>query len=229
MARNERLFALAALLRGRRILTANYLAARLSVSVRTLYRDIEALRLMGVPITGEPGIGYRLAAEAELPAVAFTRAELEALALGARMVATWADPALADAARSAVARVEAVLPDPLKQMLLNTPLYANDFLATLPPPDLGLVREATVAGNILSFVYEDKNGEHTQRVVRPLALHFWRNTWTLAAWCELRNDFRTFRIDRLRNVNVGAAFEAEPGKSFDDFMAHVRREINTQR
>lgn len=222
MGRTDRLFALAALLKGRRVHTAAGLAGRLGVSVRTLYRDVDALRDMGVPVSGAPGVGFRLAADADLPPVQFSRAELEALVLGARMVETWADPALADAARAALARVEAVLPAPLREVLLGVPLYASDWAEVARPAALGTLREAIHRRHRVHFGYADKAGAPSTRTVRPLALHFWGQKWTLAAWCELRADFRGFRVDRMDRPEVGAPFPDEPGRDLEAFLARVR-------
>jgi predicted DNA-binding transcriptional regulator YafY len=225
MARNDRLFALAALLRGHRVRTADELAAALGVSVRTLYRDVAALRAMGVPVDGAAGVGYRLAAEGDLPAVAFTGAELEALALGARLVATWSDPELALAARSAVARIEAALPSALRSVLMDVPLYAPRWRAPEPPAALGLVRQATVAGLWLDLDYVDLRGARSARRVRPLSLHFWGQVWTLGAWCELRQGFRAFRVDLIQAATQGTPFPVEPGRGREDLFHHYQTRV----
>lgn len=222
MARNDRLFALTALLRGHRVRTAEDLASALGVSPRTLYRDIAALRAMGIPVDGAPGVGYRLAAEGELPAVAFTGAELAALALGARMVATWGDPALAAAAKSAVARIEAALPAALRSVLLGVPLYAPKWREPDPPAALGTVREATMSGLWLTLAYRDLQGRTSERRVRPLSLHFWGRVWTLGAWCELRQDFRAFRVDLIESATAGDPFPDEPGRRREDLFHHFQ-------
>lgn len=203
---------------------AEDLAARLGVSVRTLYRDVVALRAMGLSVEGEPGVGLRLASEGELPPIPLSRDELEALALGARMVAAWGDPALADAARSALARVEAVLPAPLREVLLGVPLYARDFSELGQPAALGLARQAAVEHRRLRFDYARGDGEPSTRTIWPLALHFWGQRWTLAGWCELREDFRAFRVDRIRAPEVLDPFPDQDGRRFEDFLASVRRD-----
>ena len=220
--RSTRLFALAAALKGRRVHRAEDLAARLGVSVRTVYRDVVALRAMGVPVEGEPGVGLRLADAGELPAIPFSRAELEALALGARMVATWADPALADAARAALARVEAVLPEAQRETLLGVPLFAAEFSEIEQPAALGAVRVAAGDRRRVAFDYDDKAGAASRRTIWPLAVHFWGQRWTVAGWCELRRGFRVFRLDRMHGVRVLDAFPDVDGCRFADLMAHVR-------
>ncbi len=199
---------------------ADELSTALGVSVRTLYRDVAALRAMGVPVDGAAGVGYRLASEGDLPAVAFTGAELEALALGARLVATWADPDLAAAARSAVARIEAALPQALRSVLMDVPLYAPSWRAPEPPAALGLVRQATVAGLWLDVEYVDLRGVRSTRRVRPLSLHFWGQVWTLGAWCELRQGFRAFRVDLIEAATQGPPFPVEPGRGREDLFRH---------
>ena len=207
MARNDRLFALTALLRGHRVRTAEDLASALGVSPRTLYRDIAALRAMGIPVDGAPGVGYRLAAEGELPAVAFTGAELAALAA---------------AAKSAVARIEAALPAALRSVLLGVPLYAPKWREPDPPAALGTVREATMGGLWLTLAYRDLQGRTSERRVRPLSLHFWGRVWTLGAWCELRQDFRAFRVDLIEAATAGDPFPDEPGRRREDLFHHFQ-------
>jgi biotin operon repressor len=130
MRRADRLFQLVQLLRLRRAATGRELAETLGVSLRTLYRDIRDLAHSGVPIRGEAGVGYRLDRGFELPPLTFSGAELEGLVLGARMVATWGDAELAGAVRSAMTKIEAVLPEGLRRVLLETALFAPDLPRT---------------------------------------------------------------------------------------------------
>ncbi len=190
MRRADRLFRLIQLLRRRPVVTAAWLAQELEVSERTVYRDVRDLVLSGVPIEGEAGVGYTLRRGYDLPPLMFTEAELEAMVLGARVVASGADPQLATTAEEALARIEAVLPDRLKPKL-ETPLFAPGFHVR-PEVAAGLstLRGSLDARRKVWFRYTAPSGQETERAVRPLGLFFWGSTWTLVAWCELRADFR---------------------------------------
>ena len=225
MRRADRLFRLIQLLRRRPVVTAAWLAQELEVSERTVYRDVRDLVLSGVPIEGEAGVGYTLRQGYDLPPLMFTESELAAMVLGARVVASWADPALAKAADEALARIEAVLPERLKPRL-EAPLYAPGFHVG-PEVAAGLtnLREAIEAGRKVWFGYTAPAGERTERTVRPLGLYFWGQTWTLAAWCELRDDFRSFRLDRIGGLRVLATpFWPERGKTLADFHRAMEAE-----
>jgi predicted DNA-binding transcriptional regulator YafY len=221
--RADRLFRLVQLLRARRFATARSLAEALEVSERTVYRDVRDLSLSGVPIEGEAGVGYRLKGGFDLPPLMFDYQEIEALTAGARMVQAWSSPSLARAAQSALDKIAAALPNDKRIAMERTRLYAPSFHID---PALGKVmddmREAIVGSRRLSFGYKDESDKASERTVRPLALYFWGQRWTLAAWCEARLDFRSFRLDRASNVAMGARFPDEPGKRLDDFLRVVR-------
>lgn len=224
MRRADRLFQLVQLLRTRRVTTGGALADSLGVSTRTVYRDIQDLQHSGVPIRGEAGVGYCLDRGFELPPLTFTGAELESLVLGARIVETWGDSELAAAVRSAMIKIEAVLPETLRESLLETALYAPDFPRTQEMSrDVDLMRRAIGERRWLHFAYTRADGAETTRSARPLALYFWGNKWTLAAWCELRGDYRSFRPDRMRGVEVlERRFDPEDGIDLADFLARMR-------
>ncbi len=226
MRRADRLFRLVQLLRLRRSATGQQLADELGVSLRTVYRDIRDLEYSGVPIRGEAGVGYRLDRGFELPPLTFSEAELESLVLGARMVATWADPELADAVRSAMTKVEAVLPEGLRRVVLDSALFAPDFPRTQEMSrDVDLMRRAIGERRLLAFAYTRADGDRSERNVRPLGLYFWGSKWTLAAWCELRGDYRSFRPDRMREVTVlDRRFDPEDGIDLAGFLERVRAE-----
>ncbi len=226
MRRADRLFRLVQLLRLRRSATGQQLADELGVSLRTVYRDIRDLEYSGVPIRGEAGVGYRLDRGFELPPLTFSEAELESLVLGARMVATWADPELADAVRSAMTKVEAVLPEGLRRIVLDSAMFAPDFPRTQEMSrDVDLMRRAIGERRLLAFGYQRADGDRSERNVRPLGLYFWGSKWTLAAWCELRGDYRSFRPDRMRGVAVlDRRFDPEDGIDLAGFLERVRAE-----
>ena len=210
------------------MVTAAVLARELEVSERTVYRDIRDLVSSGVPIEGEAGVGYTLRRGFDLPPLMFTEQEIEALVLGARVVSSWGDAGLAKAAASALARVEAALPERLKPRLEQTPLFAPGFHVrqSLFSP-LAEIRTAIDEHRKIRLHYTDAEGDQTDRVVRPLGLFFWGAWWSVEAWCELRNDFRSFRLDRIRALKVlDDLFAPEPGKSLEDFFAAMEAETH---
>ncbi len=220
MRRADRLFQIVQKLRRRRVTTAAQLAAALGVSERTIYRDVVDLSASGVPILAEAGVGYALAKGFDIPPLMFTRDEVEALVLGARIVRAWADPALARAAEEALAKVESVLPESVKRRIPDAEVFAPDF--HVDPEQrrrLQPMREAIGARQKLRLAYRDGGAQSTERVVRPLGLFFWGASWTLGAWCELRAGFRNFRADRMERCDVlPETFELEPGKTLADLF-----------
>ncbi|HHO52874.1 MAG TPA: YafY family transcriptional regulator [Deltaproteobacteria bacterium] len=201
MRHADRLFRLVQLLRRDPITTAAQLAEELGVSVRTIYRDIRALERSGVPVEGEAGVGYRLNPGQQLPPITFTTPELEALSLGIRMVRAWGDEELADAATASLRKIEGVLSRPLREALEQTVLFAP-FGWRAATAGLGDLRHAIADRRKVSFAYINREGEQSQRVVRPLGLYFWGRSWSLAAWCELRSDWRSFRPDRMQSLQI---------------------------
>ncbi|NJN45211.1 MAG: YafY family transcriptional regulator [Candidatus Competibacteraceae bacterium] len=221
MRRADRLFQIILHLRSRKFATARNLAQVLEVSERTIYRDINDLYCCGVPIDGEAGVGYRLRRGFDLPPLMFDRDELEALRLGARMVKTWADPELAQAAAYALTKIEAVLPEDMRQHPLNTKLYVpghHPYPVALMTP----LRHAIDSRFKIELHYTRLDSAHSTRTVWPLGLFFWGSVWTLNAWCELRDDFRNFRLDRINALKVSEQiFEEMPGRTLNDFLRTV--------
>jgi len=219
--RADRLFSIIQLLRGRRrAVTARWLAEQLEVSERTIYRDIRDLVANGTPIEGEAGVGYSLRRGYDLPPLMFDEDEIEALVLGARVVAAFGDEKLARAARSIVSKVENVLPARLKPRIAATQLYVPRIGGS--PPHLEAVRAAMQDRQKLSITYVKEDGDASTRVIRPLGAFFWGRQWTVTAWCELREDFRNFRLDRMEAIEpTGEHFEDEPDRSLDDYLATI--------
>ena len=230
MRRADRLFQLVQLLRGGRVVTAAALAEAVEVSERTIYRDVADLVRSGVPIEGEPGVGYALPRGFDLPPLMFGEEELEALVLGVRMVETWGGPTLARRARSVLSKIETVLPGRLRAGLDGIGLYAPGFhlpegvLAHLEP-----VRAALSARKKLRLTYVRADGERSERVLAPLALYYWGPSWTLVAWCELRSDFRTFRTDRIEAVEpLDEPVSTAPEQSLEAFLARMSAECGAE-
>ena len=223
MRRADRLFSLVLELRRRPVTTAAQLAEHLEVSVRTIYRDVADLIASGIPIEGEAGVGYRLGHDFELPPLMFTITEVQALVLGARMVEAWGDTQLRTAARAVLGKVEAVLPEADRHRVQDTALFA---LAYWVPEHhqqmLGTVRKAIDDRRRLQIVYAKDDGDVTERVIRPLGLFFWGRMWTVAAWCELRQDHRTFRVDRIGEAaTLDDRFALTPPVTLDDYLARI--------
>lgn len=221
MRRADRLFDIIQLMRRNKLVRAQDLARELEVSERTIYRDIAALIASGVPIEGEAGVGYILRGELDLPPLMFGEDEIEALVLGALIVEGWADPTLAHAASRVLAKVEAVLPDRLRDYMDAVPLAApRDHWAAPVEIDIAELRRAIRERRKVAFTYQAKRGDVTERTVRPLLLSFYGAVWNLTSWCEMRDDFRTFRLDGVHDARfLDERFEPEPGRTLADLMA----------
>eukprot|EP00913_Durusdinium_trenchii_P027046 g25381.t1 len=168
--------------------------------LRTLYRDIASLQAQGAHIDGEAGLGYVLRPGFMLPPMMFSQEEIEALVLGSRWVAKTADPRLAAEAVDALAKIAAVLPPGLKNELESSTLLVASRAANGDAADLGLIRRAIRAEHRLDLSYRDENGLATDRSIWPFALGFFESVRVVVAWCELRQDFRHFRTDRIASV-----------------------------
>jgi predicted DNA-binding transcriptional regulator YafY len=218
--RADRLFEIIQFMRRKELVRARDLGEALEVSERTIYRDIQDLIASGVPIEGEAGVGYVLKAGFDLPPLMFTEQEIEALVLGARIVESWADAQLAAAASDVIAKVEAVIPDRLRSYMANTALLAPPHHYMEPIRfDMAELRRALRSQLKVHFQYRDAQAEPSERTVRPLCLAYFGPVWLLSAWCELRDDFRTFRLDRIEGFTVpGERFRQEPGKTLHDFL-----------
>jgi predicted DNA-binding transcriptional regulator YafY len=218
--RADRLFEIIQILRRKPTVRAREIGEALEVSERTIYRDIRDLMASGVPIEGEAGVGYVLKAGFDLPPLMFKEQEIEALVLGARMVESWADAELAEAASDAIAKIEAVIPDRLRGYMASTALLApaSHYMEPLKF-DLAGLRRSIRSQIKVHFRYTDILRQRTERTVRPLSLAYFGPVWMLAAWCELRDDFRTFRLDRIEDFEATSErFRHERGKTLHDFL-----------
>jgi predicted DNA-binding transcriptional regulator YafY len=202
MSRAERLLALLqALRRHRRPVSAADLGRELDVSVRSIYRDIQSLRAQGAAIDGEAGIGFVLQPGFILPPLSLGEDEIDALVLGARWVMQHGDDALSAAARNLIAKVSAVLPEELRDRPAASALMAGPSSSVLTSAvDLADIRRAIRTERKLAIDYRDLKGQSSERIVWPIALGFFDRTMVLAAWCELRSDFRHFRIDHMESA-----------------------------
>lgn len=204
MSRTERLFDLIQHLRRHRYpVSGAALAKDLGISLRTLYRDIASLQAQGAEIEGEPGIGYVLRPSFMLPPLMFSEEELEALVLGSRWVASRADSQLQMAAKHALAKIAAVLPADLRQQLETSGLLVGpgEVLAT-GDRELSLIRQAIRKEYKLEITYKDLHDQNSQRTIWPLGLGYFDQVRIIIAWCELRNDFRHFRTDRIMQLKL---------------------------
>ncbi|MFD0980762.1 helix-turn-helix transcriptional regulator [Tropicimonas aquimaris] len=229
MRRADRLFQIVQHLRGGRLVTARQLAERLEVSERTIYRDIADLQGTGVPIEGEAGVGYVLQGGFDLPPLMFSRDEIVALVAGARLVRAWGGAGMARAAEEALIKVEAVLPQAERARAAAVQVHA---MAPEMTPEvrarIDRLEQAVEARDVLELDYEDGEGHGSLRRVQPLGLWFWGKVWTLVAWCELRDDFRMFRLDRIREMcPTGERFAPDRRRSLHAF--YRSREISDGR
>lgn len=226
MRRADRLFQIVQLIRGRRLTTAAFLAQRLEVSERTVYRDVADLQHQGVPIEGEAGVGYRLGAGFDLPPLMFTVDEARALVASVRMAQVWQDPALARASQVALGKILSVLPAAARAAAQSMAVYAPPIgLEPSVQVTLQTLREAVQARRRLRVNYSDAQGLTSERTLRPLGCFYWGKVWTLVAWCEARAAFRSFRIDRMKDVQavegVAGQFRDEPGQTLADFLRAI--------
>lgn len=225
MRRADRLFQIIQILRrARGVITADALAAELEVSVRTVYRDVAELIGQRVPIEGAAGVGYLLREGYDLPPLMFTEDELEALLIGTRIVKSWADPELGRAAADVLAKVAAVVPAHRRARIESLSLAA-------PPSDrrpeiaidMAVLRRWVREERKVRIEYLDLKGVRTDRVLRPMSMAFFPPVWLLLGWCEVRRDFRAFRIDRIARIEfLPEHYPQEPGRRLVDYLATIR-------
>jgi predicted DNA-binding transcriptional regulator YafY len=229
MRRTERLFAIIQILRRARApITAASMADELETSLRTVYRDIAELIAQRVPVRGEAGIGYMLEAGFDMPPLMLTPDEIEAAVLGARWVAGRGDAALARAANDLVAKIGAVIPSHLRPFLLDGALTTPERPARVVPDSLDVERvRAAIRGQTkIKLTYRDEAERETRRTVWPVAIAYYETVRLLAAWCELRQDFRHFRTDRVTDAEF--MDERYPGRR-DILRSQWRKTAETDR
>ena len=223
MRRTERLFQIIQVLRRHRApVTGQVLAEELEVSLRTLYRDMAELIAQRVPIRGEAGTGYVLEDGYDMPPLMLTADELEAAVLGAQWVAARGDAALARGARDLIAKLTVAVPRELQPVIVDSGLTPVSFKERPKDNfDVALVRQSIRGQTKLALDYADETGNVTRRVVWPFLLAYWDDIRLIGAWCELRQDFRHFRTDRVR--------KAETLGRFPERITTLRRRWEAQR
>ncbi len=210
MNRTDRLVAMVMFLQGRRLVRAAELAGHFEVSERTVYRDIAALGEAGVPISGEAGVGYTLMKGYHLPPVMFTADEASTLFVGGELVRRFTDPSLQGPMNAALEKLRVVLPrdrqehiDRLTQRTVVLEAPGGGLPAPAPPPWLLIVQQGVVLRRVLRMTYHGRGrDEDTHRDVEPLGVVYYNSGWYLVAWCRLRRDYREFRLDRIRRLEL---------------------------
>lgn len=222
MRRSDRLFDIIQRLRpASRPTTATTLAEALEVTPRTVYRDIAALQARRVPIEGAPGIGYVLRKSFNLPPLNFTIDEIEAIAVGARMVHRLKDPKLQEAAQSVLAKVTVAVPERLRPHIADAQIYVSPGMtAEAQGADLAEVRAAIRDSAKLYISYADEQGRRTNRIIWPIAMAYYVDVTLIGAWCELRADYRNFRVERIASSRVlDEHFDQDNGRLFREWSA----------
>ncbi|MGH8081899.1 MAG: helix-turn-helix transcriptional regulator [Lysobacter sp.] len=224
MRRADRLFLLIHALRGRRqAITAQQLAQTLEVSLRTVYRDVADLQRSGVPIEGEAGVGYLLRKGADIPPLMFNPDELEALVVGSRFVRAFGGERLGRGATAALLKIEAVLPPELRERSARTRIFAPELDNRIEASGLiDLLYGAVQERQVLRLTYRDSEARSSAREIEPLCLSFWGGSWTLGAWCRLREGFRSFRPDRMiERAVTGEVFVETRERGLDGYLRSV--------
>lgn len=229
MRRADRLFLIIHALRGRRTaLPARRLAETLGVSLRTVYRDVADLQLSGVPIEGEAGVGYMLRKGADIPPLMFNADELEALVVGTRFVRAFGGQRLARNAAATLLKIEAVLPPDLRARTQRSRIFAPPRSDRIEATGIiDRLHEAIESHRVLHLTYRDETARASERDVEPLCLAFWGGAWTLGAWCRLRNDFRSFRPDRIAQFDaIDETFEESAERGLAAYIRSVGGEAD---
>jgi len=227
MRRTDRLFDIIQALRvAKHPTTAATLAEQLEVTVRTVYRDIATLQARRIPIEGAAGIGYVLRRGFDLPPLMFTADEIDAIAVGARLVRRLRDPGLQDAADSVLAKITTILPDGLRPGVISAPFYVSDGQAATPMGiDLSDVRYAIRETRKMRITYADVSGQRSNRTIWPIAMAYYVDATLIGAWCELRLDYRHFRVERIvTSTLMDETFSTDGGKLVEGWLAQRETE-----
>jgi predicted DNA-binding transcriptional regulator YafY len=224
--RSDRLFDIIQIMRDGALHTARDLADHLEVSERTIWRDMATLRASGVPVEGERGVGYMVTAPITLPPMNLTMNELEALHLAVAILGEATDPELSKSAQSLAAKIDAVLPENAGPPSTGWGFAVYPFAdAAAGFKHMPLLRDAVREKKLIRMTYLSLDEQLSTRMIRPLQLEYWGRVWTMTAWCELREDFRVFRVDRIESlIDTGARFKDEVGKTLSDYLAQLATE-----
>lgn len=219
MRRADRLFQILQYLRGGRLVTAAQLAQQLEVTPRTIYRDVAHLIGSGVPIDGEAGVGYIMRDGYDLPPLMFTHEEIVALVSGARLLQAWGGSKMAAAAEEALVKIDTVLPNEARRQVGRVKVHAMKMTSESARwrDYVDAIEAAAEEPRRVRMIYTDEKGAATDRVVRPLGVWFWGNVWTAISWCELREGFRMFRLDRIEELEILEKFRPVAGQTLRDF------------
>lgn len=203
MRRADRLFEIIQLLRNRKLTTAKWLSERLEVSERTIYRDIQDLMSTGVPIDSAAGMGYVLHKDYDLPPLMFSLPEITSMVIGIKMAISLGGK-MAHSAESALSKINTVLPPALKSSLQNTHIYTPPFYENEPAGDMIMDLNRAIQNQLMVEIYYQKPAQNSpeSRIVYPLGIFFWKDRWTFATWCTLRQQFRSFRLDRMHHLTI---------------------------
>lgn len=222
MRRADRLIKIVHYLRRmRQAVTARQIADHFEICQRTVYRDIQDLMNSGVPIYGEAGVGYIIDKQYHLPPVMFDFDELEAISLGIKMVQTWTDERFSEVAESALEKIQAVLPESRLNDMRQLTTHSEASNSQMPcEVSFSDVRECIRSRRKIEFHYTDLSEKTSNRTIRPLSLVFYGPVWLVIGWCELREDFRNFRLDRMAELVVpGGTFKDEKDKNLKAYLA----------
>ena len=226
MRKSDRLFQLTNILRSHQPITAKVLAEKLSVSQRTIYRYIDDLSVSGIPVYGEVGVGDRLADGFELPPLQLTKLEMEALVSGVQFIAAMTGKRLADPARSLLNKIEASAD--FKQAAFNTEQRVWFPYSKQESPEYriwGEIHNAIDSSQWIDIRYQSVSDEVTNRVVYPLGIFYWGGKWTVTSWCQLRNDYRDFRVDRIQSLQTIIDIDPPPSHVTLDEYLDIKKSI----
>ena len=218
--RPERLFDLIQILRDGRLHRGADMAARLGVSLRTIYRDMDTLIESGIPVEGERGLGYMMTAPITLPPLNLSLTELEALHLGLSVVSRAADDELKDAADTLSKKIDSLLPEDRAAPAASRGFAVYPFAAAARGfMHMAPLRAAIRSRRKVDISYSEAEDSVSDHRVRPLQMEYWGRVWSLTSWCETHGNFQVFRVDRIQTLDVSfETFDEESGKTLADYL-----------
>lgn len=221
MRKAERLFQVVNLIRTQQPVTAMRLAEQLCVSVRTIYRYVDDLSISGIPIYGEPGVGYSVDRDFYLPPLALTDGEMQALTIAVNMLSRSVGSEMGECAMSLLAKINASLSVEVVKQENGSIISLASQYSIEQMRSWDLLRRSIVAKNSLDIEYLSLAGDLSQREIFPLGLFYWGGKWTVGAWCTLRENYRDFRVDLIKKVEHPKSPGIRPSRAtLDSFMAY---------